>query len=96
MVTVTVTGAAHAVVVEVGAGLQCPFAAVPNPHQWETGLLIVVALVVVDVLVLVVTADELVLVVMADELVLVEVDVEKVVLVAVSHFPCKSVPRPHQ
>jgi len=34
--------------VDVGAGLHLPFKAVPNPHQWEAGVLVVTAVVVVD------------------------------------------------
>jgi len=53
-VTVTVVGAGQPEVVEVGGGgggLHWPLAAVPKPHQWETGVLVVVAEVVELVLV---------------------------------------------
>jgi hypothetical protein len=50
-VTVTVVGAGQPEVVEVGGGgggLHWPLAAVPKPHQWETGVLVVVAAEVVE------------------------------------------------
>lgn len=94
-------GAGQPVVVEVGgAGLHFPFKAVPNPHQWETGVVVVVvAELVVEVTVMTVVGGAGLhlpfnAVPKPHQCVTGVVVGAAVVVVAGLHFPFKAVPKP--